>query len=567
MKLNIRGVFSLLLALFILCIVSAIAEEEINRDLPFPSGNLEPEDFSVALDGSLMVHKKDGNYILMDNKWVKSHLSAQTSSYTVEHQANNDWVIKKEGTPIFSDNGDLFFNTLCPADDQTAYATMDNKVYRLDLTTGIRKLVCNILGFDAADWANGLLISDQTLYVMQTQIPMLQAIDLQAVSALGIQYVTIAMASKMDIGNAVLDSTEQHFAERYPKTVVEIVKVPSDQCRLNLMADPSAYDLIVAQPDVWDDLAQAGIFENLEAHPSLREAWLNWIDMGSLCRYDGVLYGVLLWDNADVLWVNEALLPILSDVIWPDPDWTWTDFLTLARQCCRDLNGDGKPDLYIAYQRSIHAGWNTIYPYSLPVHQAALLYRHGKLSELQSPEILSMLSTWKTCWEEGLLCPEDANDESPHNSIVVFAEKMPPEWCQYKDIADIRFTLPGLTSTLRCVPAESALMSINTRSANTEQAVAFMELYMHYGADEHNYLKTHCYWPENGLIGNPAWKAPDAFHEAHYIATMGSLYRDDWDTSIYDDMEQQLLRYLQGQITAEECAHLWQQKLRMTQME
>ncbi|MEG2267840.1 MAG: hypothetical protein RSC68_26380, partial [Acinetobacter sp.] len=157
MKLNIRGVFSLLLALFILCIVSAIAEEEINRDLPFPSGNLEPEDFSVALDGSLMVHKKDGNYILMDNKWVKSHLSAQTSSYTVEHQANNDWVIKKEGTPIFSDNGDLFFNTLCPADDQTAYATMDNKVYRLDLTTGIRKLVCNILGFDAADWANGLL--------------------------------------------------------------------------------------------------------------------------------------------------------------------------------------------------------------------------------------------------------------------------------------------------------------------------------------------------------------------------------------------------------------------------
>ncbi|MDO5377718.1 MAG: hypothetical protein Q4G52_05215 [Clostridia bacterium] len=561
-----RFLFVLLTAFLLFCLASASAEGGIVRALPFPGKNIGPESFCIAQDGSLMALQGDTRYVLSQDKWVKTDLAAQPSLYTVSHENLIDWTVQKGETLLYDDNGAFFFHTLYPVDDQFAYGTQSNKVYRLDMTTGERTLLCNIDGFSASDWADGILVSGQTVYVMQTQLPMLQAIDLEALAEQGFQLLTIAVASSMDIGNTVLDSTEQRFAQQYPQTIVELVKMTADQCRLNLMSDPSSYDLIVAQPDLWDDLAEAGIFEDLESHPSLQKAWSSWISMDSLCRYRGTLCGVLLWEEAHMLSVNEALVSVLSDVTWPDADWTWRDFLDLARQCCRDLNGDGRPDLYITYQRMFYPAWNDIYAYSLPVHQAALLHRHGVVADLQCDEILDMLQVWKTCWDEGLLCPEDGGYENPHNALVVFAENLPTEWCQYRGMADIRLTMPGLTSALHCVPAESVLMSLNTHSAHKEQAVEFLASYMSLGADEHNYLRTHAYSSEK-VAYDPAWEAPDAFREAHYIAAMENLYRDDWDMSLYDDMEQQLTRYLNNQISAEECARLWQEKLRMTRME
>lgn len=551
---------------FLLCFAAAIAEQGIIRSLPFPGNNIGPESFCIAQDGSLMVLQGGVHYTLAGDNWIESDLTAQPSSYTVNHENLLDWTVSKGETLIYDNNGAFFFHTLYPVDDQFAYGTQSNKVYRLDMTTGERKLLCNIDGFSASDWADGIWVSGQTIYVTQTQIPMLQAIDLAALSDENLQQLTIAVASSMDIGNAVLDRSEQHFAVQYPQTVVELVKITADQCRLNLMSDPSCYDLIIAQPGLWDDLAEAGIFEDLETHPQIQEEWSNWLRMDSLCRYHGTLYGVLLWDQANMLWVNEELVSVLSDVAWPDSNWTWCDFLELARQCCRDLNGDGRSDLYIAYQHMFYPGWNVTYSYSLPVHQAALLYRNGVLSNLQCPEIIDMLQVWKTCWDEGFLYPEDGSYENPHNGLVVFAENLPPEWCQYRDIADIRLTMPGLSSSLHCVPSEGVLMSINAHSNNKEQALSFFKNYMSLGADEHNFLKTHAYTSEN-LAGDPAWKAPDPLHEAHYIAAMESLYRDDWDLSLYSDMERHLTRYLNDQITVEECVRLWQEKLRMIQME
>lgn len=100
-----------------------------------------------------------------------------------------------------------------------------------------------------------------------------------------------------------------------------------------------------------------------------------------------------------------------------------------------------------------------------------------------------------------------------------------------------------------------------------DKAVDFMDAYMRYGADEHDSLKEHIYTPAELLLYQKTWKAPSAFHDAHYVAALESACRDTWDTSLYDDMELQLSRYLSGQITAEECARLWQEKLCMTQME
>ena len=67
--------------------------------------------------------------------------------------------------------------------------------------------------------------------------------------------------------------------EKHINTIIDMVKVTQDQLRLDLMSDPSSYDLIVCDPALWNDLAQAGIFADLESFPQLRDAWHLWIDM------------------------------------------------------------------------------------------------------------------------------------------------------------------------------------------------------------------------------------------------------------------------------------------------
>lgn len=100
-----------------------------------------------------------------------------------------------------------------------------------------------------------------------------------------------------------------------------------------------------------------------------------------------------------------------------------------------------------------------------------------------------------------------------------------------------------------------------------ELAVDFAEFYMRFGADEHHYLKEHTYALTEILPYTKTWKIPSEFHDKHYVAALQNACRDTWELSLYNDMELHLARYLRGEISAEECARLWQEKLRMTQME
>lgn len=145
-------------------------------------------------------------------------------------------------------------------------------------------------------------------------IPVIQTINLDLVAQQDTASLRIALASDMDIGNVVLASAEERFMEKHINTIIDMVKVTQDQLRLDLMSDPSSYDLIVCDPALWNDLAQAGIFADLESFPQLRDAWHLWIDMSSLCRYEGRLMGVPLWLNCDLLWVNDSLTGLLESV-------------------------------------------------------------------------------------------------------------------------------------------------------------------------------------------------------------------------------------------------------------
>lgn len=542
----------------------AMAEADfIYHTIPVPAKNTEPENFVIAENGALMATIGGKSSIYQDGAWKVTDLKPGVHEVTVSKEGDMQ-VVTEDGHPIYTENQ---LQTLFPVDGSTAYGTKNNKVYRVDMKTGAREAICYIDGWEHDDWAQKVLVSGSTLYVIQTYIPLIQSIDLEAIKQQGYGALNIALSSDMDIGNVVLSTAERLFLEKHIGTMVDMQRLTADQLRLDLMSNPGRFDLIVAEPTLWNDLAQAGIFEDMERHDALEDAWSLWIDMSSLSRYEGALMGVPLWDNCDLLAVNSELAPLLEDIEWPEPGWTWDDFLILARSCRRDLNGDGNPDLYVAYQRMFYPDWDTIRNFSLPVHQAALLYQNGVIRDMSIPEVYNMLSVWKTCFDEGLLYPADGSYEEPHRGAVVFAENLPANWAQYAEGEDIRLTMPGLSATIQCNPADSVMMSVNAYSKNLDQALDFMEMYMRYGADEHAYLKENVYFRSEVFPYQKTWKEPSAFYESHYFAALENACRDTWDMSLYDDMEKQLFRYIQGQITAEECVQLWQEKLRMTEME
>lgn len=531
--------------------------------IPVPAKNIGPENLCISESGALMAVVGGKTSIYQDGKWQSTNEKPKDTGFEVNKEGMSH-IVSKGDEVIFSVN---WMQTLFPIDESTAYGTNNNKVYRIDMKTGVKEAICYVDGWNSADWAQSVLVSDDTLYVIQTYIPLIQAIDLAALDSQGYSALNIAVASDMDIGNVVLSTAEELFLDQYIGTMVDMQVMTADQLRLDLMSNPGRFDLIVAEPSLWNDLAQADVFEDLETHEALADAWRLWIDMSPMCRYKGKLMGVTLWDNCDVLSVNSQLVPLLDDIEWPQPDWTWDDFLALARACRKDLNEDGKPDLYVAYQRMFYPDWNIIRNFSLPVHQAALLYQNGVIHDLDIPEVFNMLSVWKTCYEEGLFYPADGSYEEPHSGVVVFAENLPANWAQYEGGNDIRLTMPGLSETLHCNPADSILMSVNAHSHNIEKAVYFTEMFMRYGADEHAYLKINTYFRKEIFPYQSTWKEPTPFYESHYVSALENAYRDTWDMSLYDDMEKQLSRYIQGQITAEECVRLWQEKLRMTEME
>lgn len=553
------------LLLLLLPATNGWAESESSyQTIPFPGKRAKPENFFIAENGALMFKTEDAAYAYQDGQWVKSDMQPASDAFEITREGDA-FTVLQDGEPIYTDRE---MQTLCIMDDAAAYGTKDNKVYQIDISTGKHTAICYVEGWESSDWAQQLLCSGRTLYVIQTLIPVIQTINLDLVAQQDTASLRIALASDMDIGNVVLASAEERFMEKHINTIIDMVKVTQDQLRLDLMSDPSSYDLIVCDPALWNDLAQAGIFADLESFPQLRDAWHLWIDMSSLCRYEGRLMGVPLWLNCDLLWVNDSLTGLLESVQWPEPDWTWDDFLQLARQCCQDLNDDGRPDLYIAYQRMFDTPYaHGLQAFSLPVHQAAILYQNGQVEDMQCTEILNMLSVWKTCYDEHLLYPADGYYEEPHMNMVVFAWNMPAEWCEYAETVDIRLTMPGLSETLRCNPADSVLLSISAYSAQMELAVDFAEFYMRFGADEHHYLKEHTYALTEILPYTKTWKIPSEFHDKHYVAALQNACRDTWELSLYNDMELHLARYLRGEISAEECARLWQEKLRMTQME
>ena len=144
------------------------------QTIPFPGKRAKPENFFIAENGALMFKTEDAAYAYQDGQWVKSDMQPASDAFEITREGDA-FTVLQDGEPIYTDRE---MQTLCIMDDAAAYGTKDNKVYQIDISTGKHTAICYVEGWESSDWAQQLLCSGRTLYVIQTLCPRLQKIQI-----------------------------------------------------------------------------------------------------------------------------------------------------------------------------------------------------------------------------------------------------------------------------------------------------------------------------------------------------------------------------------------------------
>ena len=187
------------IVIMILCLCSQAQADadSLCQQLPFPTKGVKPADFSFTQDGALMVRSGGGHLILKDGKWK----SGSAEPYRGEVQTiqpdpdDSTWIVSKDGEVIFSTSSLYFCHAFYAVNESTAYATRENKLYIVDMTTGSMTAIAYIEGYSSSSWANGLLVFGSKAYIMQTDARKLCVIDLDEVAKRGYQSLSIAVSN------------------------------------------------------------------------------------------------------------------------------------------------------------------------------------------------------------------------------------------------------------------------------------------------------------------------------------------------------------------------------------
>ena len=139
------------------------------------------------------------------------------------------------------------------------------------------------------------------------------------------------------------------FERENPDIEVEFIK-PAEQ-RYSVfvttqMAAGNAADVMFFEDELFPNFAEEGVFLPLDDF--IRRENYDLSDFFPLglqeFTHEGVLYGLPQGWGAIVLFYNRDLFRRFG-LEWSD-DWTWPEFVEVAKKLTRDLDGDGKIDIY-----------------------------------------------------------------------------------------------------------------------------------------------------------------------------------------------------------------------------
>lgn len=210
------------------------------------------------------------------------------------------------------------------------------------------------------------------------------------------------------------------------------------------------------------------------------------------------------------LWEADANLLEQLKLELPGDNWTWDDFLTLAKQC-------GEKDISIMTDE--HSQY-----YSTP---SVINYINtyvdvfARTADFDTDEFRTMCEVWNTCLEEGLV-----SDASLNKKNLLSEADFSPAF--FGSDAQVVLLYPPMIAEKRVVDAEAALIGISRNSKQQDLALEFLLTYLSPEAQTGTYL------PDPLIFSDYSWYAehyPDAMTKEQFdfyqeVLSMASL-RDE----------------------------------------
>lgn len=563
-----KAMFCFVLAVILVMLSGQGKAENAQPVIAYPKAASQRAAFFVTQTGELAFVEGSQTYIWDGKRW-KQRQERPGFIYEVVSD-NNGHSVLKEGKVFFTTQD---FDSLAPLSDDLCFATKNATLFAVDMISSKAQPLCNIGDLTAGDHFDALAASEDAVYAIQKDARWIYRIDAKwALDNTG-RMLTLVDTTQ-GVGNAVLDSANISISNQHPGVSVGIVRRTADQVRLGLLAGDDRIDLMALAPAMLRQLARAGRLIDLSESADVSKIFeQQWYDIWDLCQVDGKLVGLPLWDNINIFMVSDELLSRLN-LSLPNAGWTYDDFLVLARAAHRDLDGDGKADTYLCYARyqrtqhvDVEAKTGSIIYYTPLVTQVLALCQDGEIA-FTDKRILHAMDVWKTCLDEGLILDTSVSNDTADYQRVLLPMTALLMWVKPSEYADFRLSFPAVASDLEAHPAQTIFLCANRAGQKAELAVDFIQAYMTTGADEHGYLYAHTFERETLLSGgNPGYLEPDTHQASHYRNTLESARRIDWDLRLHEYMEAQFARFLSGQISAEDCAQNWADRVLMMRME
>lgn len=153
----------------------------------------------------------------------------------------------------------------------------------------------------------------------------------------------------------MVEQAAEWFEKTYRNVKVEyetgIPKEDYEEWIAEEVLDGNAPDVIFVPSDYFAGFVENGFLENLDGYAAEDGDFSSSVYYEPAldsCMSGGSLYALPYESVPELMFVNQTLLKE-TGISMPAQDWTWDDFLNIAKAVTKDTDGDGNPDTFGVY--------------------------------------------------------------------------------------------------------------------------------------------------------------------------------------------------------------------------
>jgi len=360
------------------------------------------------------------------------------------------------------------------------------------------------------------------------------------------------------ISDTHLNVLIEDFRSQYPDAGISFEQPPlqvyDEMLRKKLMAGDKDFDIFGISSMNAHHFIQYNTTEDLNSYPGIALLFDDMFEgIKSLSSYNGRIYGIPVYlRNSETVFQFNTALAEKTSITVPDPDWTWSDFYSMAKVLKQ------KNEHYYILQMDSHEFW---FLCMQGIFDSFYANRLEKTLHFDTDEFIERLHLYKRFYDEKLIYNETRYYETGNEHNILLKNVVFPDY----NSSGIYVLLPSLNEkkAFPLVTLEHWCVSRNSR--NKELAAAFLESLIRKEAQA-----------EDKLIGGPVlYKDPSIYENSMYNSLFihGNFYETyskmlkyskryemfDLTNTIYPYVED----FTAGSISAEEASKHIENRMRM----